>query len=77
MAKTITSYPNIFGGTNRYDVAGHKIGYSRPGILSDEVYYDTHHNKVGTSRVGIAGYENHYDIGIPFSKYWDTHLTNV
>ena len=53
----------IFGGTNHYDAKGHKIGYSRPGILSDDVqvHYDTHHNKVGTSRVGITGYENHYD----------------
>ena len=47
MAKTITSRPNIFGGTSHYDEHGKKIGESRPAIFGGTNHYDAKGHKIG------------------------------
>ena len=54
MAKTITSRPNIFGGTSHYDEHGKKIGESRPAIFGGTNHYDAKGHKIGYSRPGMV-----------------------
>ena len=63
MAKTITSRPNIFGGTSHYDEHGKKIGESRPAIFGGNNHYDAKGHKIGYSRPGILSddVQVHYD----------------
>ena len=86
MAKTITSRPNIFGGTSHYDEHGKKIGESRPAIFGSTNHYDAKGHKIGYSRPGILSddvqvhYDTHHNrvgtsrIGITgYENHYDNH----
>ena len=61
MAKTIKSYPGMFGQTNHYDEHGKKIGESWPGVFGGTDHYDTHGHRIGHTMPGALDDQIHYD----------------
>ena len=57
-----TTQPGLMGATLYFDLAGNKIGESRPrGILERIDYYDKHGNLKGYSEKAPLGQRIHYD----------------